>query len=146
VNKYDWKFGEKLYTVPNSHGEKDYCPVWVRGFNTDHEPICERVDRQPFHYRGVDRHVLDFPNDMLVREIPEIRHCVYSSGEFTAFTDETKQTLTICRRYRDDESPDGIAEAVFWQGSPAAFFDLHRAVAKLYTCVGGASPRSQTRF
>jgi len=56
------KMGDRLFvTSPTNRG----CEVQVVGWNLEHEPICQRIDGQPFEWGGVRRHVLDFPLNCL---------------------------------------------------------------------------------
>lgn len=59
--------GATLYVKsgPNKHARVEVC-----GYNLEREPICQRLDGQPFIWNGVRRHVLDFPVDVLSWQRP----------------------------------------------------------------------------
>ena len=62
------KMGDHLYvTSKDNHG----AHVQVVGWNLEHDPICQRLDGEPFQWGGVRRHVLDIPAHCLSYKKPE---------------------------------------------------------------------------
>jgi hypothetical protein len=95
--------GDHLYvTSKDNHG----AHVQIVGWNMEGDPICQRIDGEPFTWRGVRRHVLDMPADCLSYKKP-----ARTTAEIAADIEAAYKSAGLYELYHELQEADNREQA-----------------------------------